>query len=157
MNRGVAKVGKRRGPRWSFHLLDALQIRVLGDMCIRLPLNPTFVAPLAIAVANAVKDNAVQETDRDTDGKLINEADGFRPNINIIAGFNEDGTLLAYRVDTKDRDRSYPPKLADTVNAPLRRAHIIIPATATFHDVLLRVEELEELYVRQEEEMELSK
>jgi hypothetical protein len=150
MNRGTIDIGKRTGSsRWYFHLLDALMIRVVGDLTVRLPLNPEHSAPIAFAVANAVMENAVDDCDRDKHGKLVRQS-----NTNIIVGFNDDGSLLAYRVDSGDIDRKYPPKLDNATDAPLRRAHLIIPASATFRDVLFRTEKLERFRAQHVEEVE---
>lgn len=147
MGRGVIKVGRQNSSaRWYFSFLDAVKIRVLGDLCVRLPMLPENSVPLAMFVAKTVAQIAIRDCDRDETGRLV-----WQRNTNVIAYFDDHGSPCGYHVDSEDIDRRYPPKLTDTPNAPFRRAHIIVPATTTYSDVLYRTEELSEFRARQAE------
>lgn len=124
--------------RWQFSVLDVLKLAVMHDLCVRLSFNPTVAAKVAEFVAEL----AMASTERDAAGKLIEGADGFRPNRNVIVGFGEDGAPFMVAADIRIPGNYYPPAHGDAGAAPLRRGHVVIPVTSLLHDVLLRTEGL---------------
>jgi hypothetical protein len=132
--------------RWLFSLLDILKLSVMHDLSVRLSFNPRDAARLA-EMAGAI---AMDSTARDASGQLLDSADGFRPNRNIVVSFNDDGLPLAGVADIRNPGNYYPPAAGNPDTAPLRRAHVVVPVTSIFHDMLLRTEALTRSNVKAE-------
>jgi hypothetical protein len=147
MARDVIVLGERHFlGRWMFSVLDVLKLAVMHDLCVKMTFSPTIAAKLAEAVAQVAWDSSK----RDASGALLAGADNFRPNVNVILNYDEDGQPFVITADIKDPGKYYPMLRGDAATASLRRAHVVIPATAMLFDVLARTEDVTRSNVKAE-------
>jgi len=137
--RDVLKVGKKHFlGRWAFNVLDAIRLAVMRDLT-------TFATvPLADAarLAELAASEALKSTIRNPTGQLLSAADGFRPNVMVLAGVDEQGQTKAWVANIKNPGHYYAPHYLDGDRKALRRTHIVIPVTAIMGDTILRIEQL---------------
>jgi hypothetical protein len=117
--------------RWWFSIRDILALSVMADFCVRKPL-------LGIAEAAVVADMVVSAAlDSTAPGANL---DGYRPNANVLVAWDADGRMVAGVYDIRSPSY-YPPRGIDDPDdyQPLRRGHLVIPATAMLIDVVCRV------------------
>jgi hypothetical protein len=147
ISRDVLRIGERHSflARWMFSVLDVIRLRVMHDLCINLTFNPRDAARIADLVANL----AMDETKRDASGRLIDGADGVRPNKNVVVAFNGAGEAEVCVADIKTPGSYYPP-LSTGGDDPLRRAHVVVPVSTLLNDVILRTAEVARQHVRAE-------
>ena len=135
--RGIVPVGHRNPitGRWLFSARDVVRLSVCHACCIRAPL-------LSLTDANTIADIVIAEGERSTEREA--NRDGRRPNVNVLVAWTDAGELLATTVDMKaEAGRYYPPSRGpDDLDHPLRRPHLVIPATVLFIDTILRTKQL---------------
>lgn len=127
IERGVLSIGQRHFTgRWTLNLLDVLQVRVMEDLAVRMALPSAHLG-------NVVKFAADTMTDW-RNGKLPGE------NSNIMLAVDENGAWLAGRMSIPHHAYRVPGR--GDVNQALRRSHVVVPVTAMFEDILLKVKNL---------------
>lgn len=138
--REVLEVGEKHFlGRLAFSYLDLVQLTVMRDLTAL-----SFPIADAAAMAEAVAMRAVELGMRDpVTGRLVEGADGTRPNVNFILAFEGD-KVLTTRADIKTPGNYYPPRHTNKATAPLRRVHVVVPADAIIGDLTERVAELVE-------------
>jgi hypothetical protein len=147
MARDVIVLGERHFlGRWMFSVLDVLKLAVMHDLCVKMTFSPSIAAKLAEAVAQVAWDSSK----RDASGTLTAGADNFRPNVNVLLNYDEAGEPHVVMANIKDPGNYYPPLRGEAGAASLRRAHVVIPATAMLFDVLERTEEVTRRNVKAE-------
>jgi hypothetical protein len=127
--------------RWMFSPLDALRLSCVHDLSLRMVFSLRDAARTADTVVSA----ALEEIRRDYFTGLVSRDPLPRRNCNVVAGFAEDGALELFICDAKDSGAfAYPRQewSEDDGWRSLRRAHVVIPASAMLDDVLERIEQL---------------
>ncbi len=143
MVRDVLRIGRKHfAGRWIFSVLDVLRLSVMHNLTVNMSFNPKHAAEVAEIAATIATDS----TARDTSGAFLDTADGHRPNKNLVISWGADGLPLVAVADIKSAGgyrASYPPPAGgDPETEPLRRAHVVVPVTAIFHDLMLRTADL---------------
>lgn len=137
--RDVIQLGERHFlGRWMFSTLDVLKLAVMHNLCVEM----TFSPPIAARVVEMVAQLAMDSTRRDASGALLDDADGRRPNQNVVINFGEDGAPSAFVADIKRAGIYYPPEGDSPEAKAMRRGHVVIPATAMLDDILERTVEV---------------
>ena len=119
--------------RWLFSVLDALKFRVMYALSVRkgMDVGPRNSAIIADMAANAAREN------------LRKKRDGYRPNINVIVAWDENGEMFCTTADIKHPGNYYPP-LPGGDEHPLREPIICIPCAVMLHDLIIATEALQE-------------
>jgi DNA-binding transcriptional MerR regulator len=146
LTREILKVGKKHFlGRWTFNFLDVVRLRTMYDLAVRLavPLDTAAIA------AEHVAKLAMDTTKRDArTGKLLDDRDGYRPNVNLLLSMDHQGKWHALVADIKEPGRYYPPTYEEVQSspshAPLRRAHLVVPVYAIVRDVMEGLERLKQ-------------
>jgi hypothetical protein len=137
MARGILDIGWKDPltGRLYFSIADLIVLSVVHDLCVRpgVDFGPSKARPIADFVLKTALESVDRERNRD----------GFRPNAHVLVTWSEAGEMLIVAADIKDPARFYPPQPTAEYQ-PLRRAMIVIPATALFFDVFLRTQHVAE-------------
>ena len=134
MARDVLRIGQKHfAGRWTYSVLDVLRLSIMHSLAVNISLPVRQAAHVAEVAATIATDS----TTRDTSGAFLDAADGYRPNKNIVISWDEAGEPFAAVADIKRAGNYYPPASGD-----LRRAHVVVPVTALFNDLVLRTADL---------------
>lgn len=130
--------------RWMFSGFDILRLIIMGTLAT-FSIDPSK----SKLIAALVMDRCLKATERDpVTGKLIRESKGYRPNLNFLVAYDEDGNPFAYEKHIDEPGKFYPPTLKEVESEGgarfrlLRRPHIVIPVDAIMGDLVISLGEI---------------
>lgn len=145
-HRKVLQIGRREwiSGRWLFSICDVLRLAVLHDLCIRWGLSLYEGAQIAGYAVQL----AFDATERDASGRLVGKGEK-----NLLISRDDEGTLRAGLLNVREPGLYLPPPgREDDLDHRelLRSAHICLPVSSLFADVILRTQHLPRENARRE-------